>query len=215
MNENSRKSIMRIALVLLLLVFSIACVFSYRFVSADKVFNQSVEYEEHGAISKAKTGYMKALKLNPRHDRANHRLGVIAQKEGRISDALRYMKRAIELKENESDYHLALGFLYFNDIKDVGRAKDCFKRAYDSNHDNYYACYMLGKLEENERNIEEAIKYYEKAIKSNTYMAMAYKKLALLYSEIGMDKKAKNYWQGVIKLDPRDEDAVAYLESSH
>lgn len=215
MDKNSRNSFMRVLFILLLLVFSVTCVFSYRLVSADNIFGQSIEYEEHGALAKAKTGYAKVLKLNPRHDGASYRLGIIAQKEGQIPAAARFMKKAIALNESESEYHLGLGFLYYNDIKDVERAEDCFKRAHNLNNGNYYACYMLGKLEENDCNIDEAINYYKKAVMSNAYLTVAYKKIALLYGEKGMDKKAKSYWQSVIKLDPKDKDAADYLKNSH
>jgi tetratricopeptide (TPR) repeat protein len=203
----------KIAVVIAILVIILAAIASGRYVNAGTVYAKAIDLEEAGNIAGAKQGYIEALQMNPWHADANYQLGAIMGKEGKTTEALRLMNRAVQLK-NGPDYYLGLGYLYLSKFKDTRNAETSFRKAYDLDPKNYYACFMLGNLAEREHNTEKAIQYYDKAVKLEPKMTACYKKLATLYSAKGMDSKASEYWQNVLKINPEDKDAKAYFKVS-
>jgi len=215
MKETNKKTIKYAVLVSLVIALAVASFFSYRVIMAGEIFHEAVHLEESGKLAEAKKGYEKALRFNPRHADAYYQLGSIMKKEGNIKEALRLMQRAAELNKEEPDYFLGIGFVYFNYLDDNKKAKDNFYRAYALDDKNFYTCFMLGKAEESDRNIEKAIYYYSKATEINPESAVVIKQLAYLHDLKGLDEQARIYWQSVLKLNPEDEEAKSYLGTSH
>ncbi|MHB8840304.1 MAG: tetratricopeptide repeat protein [Candidatus Aquicultor sp.] len=203
----------KIGLGIAIAVIILAAIGADRYVNADRVYHLAVDQEEAGNIADAKKGYTDALQMNPWHADANYQLGVLLSKEGKISEALRQMQRALQLKK-EPDYYLGLGYLYLNKLKDENKAETSFHKALDLDPKNYYACFMLGNLAERDHNNDKAIRYYEQAIQDDPQMTACYKKLAAIYDAKGMNSKASEYWQDVLRIDPKDKDAKAYFKVS-
>ncbi len=203
-----------IALGLAILVIIIAGIFGYRYTMANKIYGQAIEQEEHGFKSQAKKGYLKVISLNPRQADANYQLGLIYEKEGNIQEAIKYIDRALKLDSNNPDFNLGMGFLYFNHFKDPTKAQSYFSKAYSQDPGNFYACFMLGRVEESKHNIKRAIHYYTQTTKLNPRMVDAYRHLAFLYDTQDELDKAKACWEQVLKLHPEDKEAKSYLESA-
>lgn len=208
----SRIKAKHIAIGLAVLVLLAEVMLGFSFATANKIYEESIHLEEDGKIAQAKAGYKKAIRLNPWHADAHYQLGNLLRNEGKISEALRQMKQAEVLNKDEFDYKIGLGFLYLNYIGDNDKAEHYFSSAYSLDKNNFYACYMMGKLAEDDRNIDRAIQYYKQAIKAEPNLTGAYKQTATLYEVKGSNSEAKFYWEQVLKLDPGDEDAISYLQ---
>lgn len=200
----------KIVLGIVIVIIVVAAVGVDRFINADRVYYLSLHQEAAGNVDEAKKGYTDVLQMNPWHADANYQLGVIMGREGNTSEALRLMNRALMLKK-DPDYYLGLGYLYLNNLKDTKKAKTNFQEAYELNPKSYYACFMLGDLAERDRNHEKAITYYKKAIKIDPSVAASYKKLAAIYDARGMNDMARQYWQTVLEVNPKDKEAKAYF----
>lgn len=203
----------KIALGIVIAIIILAAIVVDRYINADRVYYLAVHQEEAGNVAEAKKGYTDALQMNPWHADANYQLGVILTKEGKTAEALKQMQRALQLK-NEPDYYLGLGYLYLNRLKDTNNAKASFSKAYDLDPKNYYACFMLGSLAERDHNNDKAIQYYKQAIELDPQMTACYKKLAAVYGAKGMNSKASECWQNVLRINPKDKDAKTYFKAS-
>jgi len=203
----------KIALGIIIALIILAAFVSDRFISANTFYARAVHMEETGYIDAAKNGYIQTLQMNPWHADANYQLGVLMGKQGNTSEAIKYINRALQSKD-DPDYYLGLGFLYLNKLQDTKNAEKNFREAYVLDPHNYFACNMLGILAEHKHDSEQAIRYYKKAIQTNPGMSVSYKKLASIYAVKGMDEKAEDCWQNVLKIDPKDKDAKAYFKVS-
>ena len=194
-------------------LIAVAAYASYRYVTAANLYADAVHELEDGNLSDAEEGLEKAIRLNPRHADAFYELATVYRKTNKKKDALDFMKRAIDLNGKSSDYHLGIGFLYFNDIGDTEKARNHFEQAFILDKANYSACYMLAVVSEVERDLGKAIYFYEKAIKLDPDLTMAYKQLAAVYDAKGMEEEARECWSTVMKISPDDKDALAYLDN--
>ncbi|MDI6815576.1 MAG: tetratricopeptide repeat protein [Actinomycetota bacterium] len=193
------------------MIIAVAAYISYRYVTAANIYAKAIHELEEGNLSSAEEGLEKAIRLNPWHADAHYELATVFKKTRKRTDALEYMSRAIALNRNNPDYHLGIGFLYFNDIGDKAKAKRHFEQAFILDKSNYTACYMLAVVSEGERDLGKAVYFYKKAIKLDPNLTMAYKRLAALYNAKGMEEQAKACWNNVIEIDPDDKDALTFF----
>jgi len=66
-------------------------------------------------------------------------------------------------------------------------------------------CEKLGK-------IDEAIKYYNKSIEKNPYLAEAYYNLAVVYWHLKDWQKVIYYFKETLRINPNHKEAKFYLE---
>jgi len=202
-----------IAVAILAVVMVAGFYFMFRYVASYRIYAQSLEAEEAGRLDEAKDGYLRAISLYSSNADANYQLGSVMRKQGDVLEALKYTKRAIELNSNNPDYNLGLGFIYFNYYGDIKKAKLYVNKAYTLDKKNYYACFMLGSLEERENHTSKAVAFYTEAVKQNPAFIPSYKRLASIYAAEGNEKKAVEYWQKVLSLNKNDADAQSFLAS--
>ena len=67
------------------------------------------DYLDHGALDKARVEFRNALQIQPRDPRARYLNGVVAEKLGRMRDALGYYQGAIEVNPDYPDARAAAG----------------------------------------------------------------------------------------------------------
>lgn len=211
---NNNTSVRKLAaLGLSILVIAVAAYTGYRYVAAANIYAKAIHELEDGNLSDAQEGLKKAIRLNPWHADAHYELATVFKKTGKNKDSQEYMSRAIALNGKSPDYHLGIGFLYFNDIGDTEKAKKHFEQAFILDESNYSACYMLAVVSEGERDLSKAIYFYEKAIRLDPGLTMAHKQLAALYNAKGMKEEAQQSWNIVMKINPDDQDALAYFDN--
>jgi len=105
-------------LVLLLCVSGLflegAAAYAYGVTTADETFvrfyfNESREAQLAGDLPEAVRGYQGVLKLDPTFAHAHHELGMIALRQGRISDAVEALMLAVYYRENDPNMLNSLG----------------------------------------------------------------------------------------------------------
>lgn len=202
-----------VALGIAIMIIVIGAYSSYRYVTCANLYAKATHELEEGNLSGAKEGLEKAIRLNPWHADAHYELATVFKKMSKKKEALEYMSRAIALNGNNPDYHVGIGFLYFNDFSDKVKARKHFEQAFVLDKTNYSACYMLAIVSESERDLGKAIYFYKKAIKLDPDLTMAHKQLAALYDAKGMQEEAKACWNTVIEIDPDDQDALTYFDN--
>ncbi|MBS3908300.1 MAG: tetratricopeptide repeat protein [Actinobacteria bacterium] len=196
-----------------MLLIAVASYVSYRYVSAADMYAKAIHELEEGNLSDAEEGLEKAIRLNPWHADAHYELATVFKKMNKKKDAHGHMSRAIALNGKNPDYHLGIGFLYFNDLGDKDKARNHFERAFILDKSNYSASYMLAIVSEGEGDLSKAIYFYKKAINLDPDLTMAHKQLAALYDAKGMEEQAKACWNNVMEINPDDKDARNYFKN--
>ena len=77
--------------------------------------------------SRRRAAYLEALRLDPDLVPAHAHLGLILQEEGRLGDALTWLKQAVELKPEDASFWEYLAELH-GDREDPAEAVDCWQR---------------------------------------------------------------------------------------
>jgi tetratricopeptide (TPR) repeat protein len=130
----------------------------------DLTFTLGATYEKMGRSDLAEEIFKKIINKNPDHDKALNYLGyMLAEKGIRLTEAIDYIKRALEIDSTNGSYLDSLGWAYYqlNKLNDAKKylelaAKKEPRSAEIRNHlgDLYY---RLGKL-------SEAIKHWQDAL---------------------------------------------------
>ncbi len=85
------------ALLLWLCVFGVLMSCSSKEDAADEFYRRGMEYFNQNEFEKARLEYLNALQLNPRLSDVYYRLGLIAEREGRVAIVYEMMSKALKL----------------------------------------------------------------------------------------------------------------------
>jgi tetratricopeptide (TPR) repeat protein len=194
-----------------------------------------------------KTSYKSAKLLNAVGGALSneaHKPGFEEQKEKMLSDAINYLKKALEIHPTYKNAYLILGNCYhylkqyeqavpyyetairfdpgFTDaiqniginyrelgryygqkLNDLDKATEALKKAYKYRSNEYETVRLLGiSLGRNGKH-QEAVLYFEEALKLKPNLAGAYVNLGNAYMHIGNDTKAKELFTKAVELDPK------------
>jgi len=132
-----------------------------------------------------------------------------------FAEAIEAYQTALECDPTFADAHCNLGSVYYNQDR-LANARTCFERAvaYDPAH--VEANLNLATLFEEEGRYQMALRHYKVALEADSLAADTHVSLALLYEKIGLRRKAKEYWQRYLQLEPNGtwvETARQRLES--
>ena len=175
---------------------------------------------EKGDTGKALSAFNNVLSIDPRNAFANYNLGVIYQQEGRWKEAEKSLNAVLESMPGNLDAQLRLSGIYIetNQIqKAVGLLEGLINNA-GNTPQGQQARNMLARLEaslkqqqESGGGIDEQIKKYEQLVEKNPGNVEERMQLAALYLRKKDNEKAKEQYQAVIKLDPRNVNAHGTL----
>jgi Tfp pilus assembly protein PilF len=70
----------------------------------DEALKKGVEAHKTGQIQAADKFYAQILKAQPKHPDANHNMGVLTAGRGKMQEALRFFKTALETKPNIAQF---------------------------------------------------------------------------------------------------------------
>ena len=119
---------------------------------------------------------------------------------GRIEDARRFLKIAVERDYTSTDAWRALGDLYVFEDK-TSDALRCYKEAIKINEKDALAHIAVGGIHSLEDNLDEALKSYEKAVKADSGLVDAHFALGMLYQRKEDWGKAAQYFEETILLE--------------
>lgn len=133
---------------------------------------------------------------------------------GRIEDAERVLRRAIELDPKNAEAYNALGYFFAEAGVKLEEALDLVNRALELNPDAGHIVdslgwvhYMQGRYEEAARELERAVKLLE-----NSPDAVIYEHLGDAYSKLGRVEDAREAYRKALELDPGSEKIRNKLE---
>ena len=75
--------------------------------SIDEALNKGIEAHRTGQMKVADAYYTAILKVDPKHQHANHNLGVLAVQSGKVQTGLPFLKTALEANPNTAQFWLS------------------------------------------------------------------------------------------------------------
>ena len=145
-------------------------------------------------------------------------------KKGKIlNDAIGKFKKSIEIYPAYTDAYLNMGVAYSN-LNDKEKAMECWEKANAISPGyfmaranlNYLSDYFLKKAVEyfNIKDYPTAIRYTEKSVRCNEKNALGWFNLGGYWMMLGDKKKAIEFWQKTLEIDPSYSEARVWLEKA-
>ena len=122
-------------------------------------------YFRTGARPAAETAYRQAIRLAPDHAASHHDLAVVLRALQRPDEAAEALARAVALKPDDPEYRYKLGSLAL-ERKQPQAAQENLRKAIDLGSKNTYAYLFLGRLHQEQGQVEKAIQLYEQILTS-------------------------------------------------
>mgnify|MGYP001610403503 CR=1 FL=1 len=157
--------------------------------SVSEALNIGINFQRNGNLSKASEVYREILKCFPEQSDAHHLLGLICSQLGDWDEAIKEIKKAIELNPNAIFYG-NLGMVY-QGLNNFFEAFINFEKALELNpvYDGaYLAHYNLGIYYTEKKNFERAIFHYDKCLELNNSFYDAYWNRGLILLVLGKYK---------------------------
>ncbi len=118
----------------------------------------------------------------------------------KYAEAIPYLERAIEIKEDAS-YLSSLGGA-LSMLEKFEEAEKIFRKAVELDPKNPSNHMNLGVIYARQKNYEKAVRKLEKAIELNPGYADSYYNLGRVYQEKGKKEKARFYFEQALELNP-------------
>jgi len=143
----------------------------------------------------------KKCKEHPNSVMAFHHLGLVYMKAGRVEDAIRVLKKAIEIDELSSESMINLGAIYFGQ-GNLDKSQELNEKAIAVQPDSAQAYANLGLIWQQRNELEKAISSYEKAIQHDPKLANAWMNLTSVLTMKGEDDRAVTAARKGLECDP-------------
>jgi Tfp pilus assembly protein PilF len=150
----------------------------------------------------AKVSYLEALRLDPKLALSNAHLGLVLQKEAQLSDALVWLKKAVELEPDKVDFWQWLAELH-DEMEESGESIPCWERVVALDPDRASAHLSLGWALQDESRFSEAREHYDVAIQLQPDFAAAYLNRGGLQEELGDMAAAEASFRTALEKQPR------------
>lgn len=129
------------------------------------VFMRGAMYEKMKKYDAAETEFRKVLELNPKNASALNYLGyMLADRNMRVSDALDFIKQALELDPDNGAYLDSLGWAYYR-AGDLPKAEEYLRRAIDRFSKDPTVHDHLGDVYFKQGNLKDAIEHWQLSLK--------------------------------------------------
>jgi predicted Zn finger-like uncharacterized protein len=154
-----------------------------------------------GQASQAEEILRKVLSKRPNSAEVNHYLGrALLLKGTNLAEALRYLKRAVEIDNNRAEYHLYVGWAA-NEAGQFAVAQDELAKALELDKGLADAYWQLGVMQHKQAAVVDAVKNLQKAIELRPTRFEAYATLAECYAEQGRSGEAIGLFKKAIAAD--------------
>ncbi len=151
-----------------------------------------------GRTDEALTMLRKVLEKRPTSAQAHHYIGraMMEQGPGHEAEALRYLKRAVDLDANRAEYHVYVAWVA-NEITppQLELVRDEVAKALALDQGNPEAYWQRGVLERMQGAVEDAIKDEKRALELRPSRYEAHAVLAECYGDKNNDSAAAAEWQ--------------------
>jgi predicted Zn finger-like uncharacterized protein len=173
---------------------------------ADLQLRVGAAYVAIGQPEKALPMLRKVLEKRPTSAEANHYLGrAIFANEGATTEAMRYLKRAVELDPNRAEYHLYVGWAA-NEANpaELGLAEQEIKRALALDKLLADAYWQRGELERKHLAVDDALADERHALELRPSRIAAYATMAECYEDKNDPQSALDNWAKAVAGNERN-----------
>jgi len=154
-------------------------------------------------LEEAKEQYARAIELYPNYGPTQEGMGMVMMRMGKPEDALGYFQKAGKLApEGESVPYLLDEAGALEAMKRLTEAQQVYVRALGINSKSSRAYFLLGRLLEQEGNLDGAQMYYEQAVRFKPDFADAHYRLALALMRQKKNEQAMGELAAVVELRP-------------
>ena len=175
----------------------------------EKLISLGFSYHQDNKLEEAESVYLEALKMNDKNPEVYNLLGVLKLQQNDVISAVNWIEKAIEIEPNAYFYETLLqayvrAGLYKQIVK---REKEIIEKFAD----NFSLLFNIALANKNVKNIKNAIKYYNAALKINPASYTAWFNLSHLYSIEGETKNALSALKICKKIMPDDQETDYFL----
>ena len=158
--------------------------------------------------------YEYTLKFAPDSSRLHSDLGVAYYGAGRIDDAIKAFKRAIEIKPDFDYAYNNLGAMYLAKGQ-LSQAIVYYEKAVELNPHYGEAYYNLGNGYRDKKQYEKAAAAYQRSLELNPRNTTTLNNVGVMYKNLGQRDKAKEFYERAIAIDPNDFRAIINLGNEY
>jgi len=171
-------------------------------------YNSGILFVRRGNFEKAKSEYQLVIQLCPNQSFPYYQFGYLLSRQRKFSDAIPLYQRSIELYSENTSAHYQLMNAYF-------RSRDQAKGNHQLKKLRQVRAQKRLRLAENDLkngNIDQAIKFYNRALDMDTECASAYARLGAIAFQKDELVKAQEHLQRALEIDP--DFAMAHYQLS-
>lgn len=172
--------------------------------SSSEVHGNLGNIELHsGDVIAAEEAFRKSTELDPLNPQAHLGLSFIYRSQGRLRDAIRESKFALDLRPGALDLVVDLGDLWF-DFGDHAEAQAYYARALGKKPDHVGATIGLGNVHRMRGELDEARKLFERARELAPLNFVALYNLGVLAQAEGRAQEARELYEQARALAPKE-----------
>jgi len=153
----------------------------------------------------AKSVFEKILALNPQYEGVNLQLGLIAEWQKNLDEAIAYYEKEIQLYDSATEAHQNLAKLYLTHKFDYAKAEKEFQKAISQNPNHVPTLIHYGNLLYNQEKYDAAAKQFEIAVHIEPEAQTSNYYLALMYDNAGKKNLAIAQWKKFLQLNPPEQ----------
>jgi tetratricopeptide (TPR) repeat protein len=169
--------------------------------SKEQIINQAFKFHSQGNISEAAKYYQYFINQGYKDHRVFSNYGVILKNLGKLKEAERCQRKAIQIQPDYADAHSNLGNL----LRGLGQLQDAelsTRKAIQLNSDFADAHLNLGNVLSDLGELQEAEKSFRKAIQLNPDFAEAHSNLGTILKDLGKLQDAELSTRKAIEIKP-------------
>lgn len=157
-------------------------------------------YMELKEYARARVLLLRAIDINPLHEKSQSRLGMVYYYLNNFDLAKKAYQTALAINPTDFNTHYNLGEVYYAD-GDTSRAMKEFNKTLEYNPGHTEANFKQGILLLSNNMIKEAIIHFEQAVHSGGYNSRILIQLAIAYEKLGDKEKAISTYRSVLETD--------------
>lgn len=168
----------------------------------------AVLYKEQGRMREALETLKKGLDSNPMNYKIISTFGIHLVEAGQHDAAIEMIERGLSLIDYDPDLWIYLGIAYWSK-NEFDLAEMAYRRALDLDDNSPLVFNNLGSLSlskalssKKTADLQEAIRYFKKAIELDPSYASAYNGLGTAYGQAGDSDAAVTSWEKAVSLKP-------------
>ncbi|RKP59237.1 tetratricopeptide repeat protein [Pararobbsia silviterrae] len=165
------------------------------------VLREAYAAHQRGRLAEAERGYLAALQQSPDEVDALHLLGLLRHQQGRHTEAVDLLKRAVALRPRFAGAHLNLGNAW-KALKRFDEAQASYRAALAAQPDMAHAHFNLANTLVTLEQHEEAIDHFEQAVRLQPNHAAAFNNLGNSLAALKRHEAAAGAFYKAIQLQP-------------